>query len=204
MKQGIKEYCDKRCKEFDQISEERLSALAKIAAYIKYREDEPINLLFVCTHNSRRSMLGQIWAKVASRYFNLENVETYSGGTEVTAFHTNAVQALLHIGFDMTVEGDNENAIHNMIFDDIQNASVCFSKLVDDKANPSDNFGTIMTCNHADHNCPTVIGTDIRVSLPYVDPKSSDGTDKQMEACLNTSKEIAREMLYLFFISTEK
>lgn len=201
MKEKIKIYCEKRCKEFDQISDERKSTLAKIAAYVKYKENDPINLLFVCTHNSRRSMFGQIWSKVASRYFGFENVETYSGGTEVTAFHGNIELALLYIGFNMTVEGDNENAIHNLIFDKSTNASVCYSKLIDDSVNPSENFGAIMTCNHADQNCPFVLGSELRVSLPYTDPKSSDGTDKQMETYLKTSKEIATEMLYLFSIS---
>jgi arsenate reductase len=201
MKKVLKEYCDKRCQEFDQLTEERKSAIAKIAAYIKYKENEPINLLFVCTHNSRRSIFGQVWAKVASHYFGFENVETFSGGTEETEFSANAVQALLYTGFDMTVEGESDNAVHNMIFDKPENACTCFSKLVDARINPDENFGTILTCYHADENCPVVDGSELRISLPYVDPKFSDGTDLQIATYLNTSKEIATEMLYLFSIS---
>jgi arsenate reductase (thioredoxin) len=201
MKKALEDFCAKRCEEFDGITEERKLILKKIAAYIKYKEEEPINLLFVCTHNSRRSIFGQVWAKVASHYFGLANVQTYSGGTEVTAFHANAFEALVCTGFDVKVEGDNENAIHFIIFDQLENAAICFSKLVDDTTNPSAQFGAIMTCNHADKNCPFVTGSELRVSLPYVDPKFSDNTDIQMETYLKTSKEIATEMLYLFSIS---
>jgi len=201
MKTVVKEYCEKRCTEFDLIPENRKVELAKISAYIKYKEDDQISLLFVCTHNSRRSMFGQVWAKVASRFFGIENVETYSGGTETTEFNGNAVLALTQVGFDLKVEGGKENPVHHIIFDQLANASVCYSKLVDDKANPSENFGTIMTCNNADQNCQFVNGSELRVSLPYLDPKSSDGTEKQAEAYLNTSKHIATEMLYLFSIS---
>lgn len=177
MKKILKEYCAKRCTEFDFIPENRKVELAKIAAYVRYKEDEPINLLFVCTHNSRRSIFGQIWAKVASRYFSSENIETYSGGTNVTEFNSNAVQTLTNTGFDLKVEGNKENSIHRIIFDQPENAAICYPKLVDDKVYPTENFGTIITCNDADKNCPVVLGSELRVSLPYNDPKSSDGTD---------------------------
>jgi arsenate reductase (thioredoxin) len=204
MKSVIQSFCEQHSQEFDQIPDDRKIVLKKIAAYIKYKENEPIDLLFVCTHNSRRSLFAQIWAKVAAHYYGFSNVETYSAGTVATEFNGNVVYALMHQGFDMWVEGETHNSVHHMIFDSKKNAAVCFSKELDHFINPTESFAAIMTCNDADQNCPFVPGCELRVALPYVDPKSSDGTDIQTETYLKTSIEIAREMLYLFSIAGSK
>jgi arsenate reductase len=198
MKKVIKEFCEAKAKEFHLISDKRKSILVKIAAYINYKEAEPVNLLFVCTHNSRRSTFGQVWAKTAAHFYGITNVETYSGGTEVTAFHPNAINALLLTGFDMSEKGDPSNPKITMIFDKEENAAICFSKVFDDEANPKSNFGALMTCGHADENCPFIAGAELRIPLTYVDPKVSDGTPQMVETYKEISTEIAREMLYLF------
>lgn len=198
MKPILKQYCQKRSEEFALISEERKVILKKIAAYVRYKENDPIQLLFVCTHNSRRSHLGQVWAKTAANFYGLTNVETFSGGTEVTAIHPNITNTLTHTGFDIAVTGDKENAIHHLIFDKADNAAICYSKLYDDEKNPSEGFGAIMTCDHADENCPFIPGAELRIALTYIDPKVSDGTSVQDETYLLRSTEIAREMLFLF------
>jgi arsenate reductase len=203
MKESIQEFCTKRTKEFHLISEERKEILHKISAYIRFKEEEPIALLFVCTHNSRRSMFGQVWAKVAAHYYGFENVETYSGGTEVTALNQNVVTALHHVGFDVKVEGNPINPTISLIFDRLENAVIGFSKTYDDKENPSVNLGAIMTCGHADENCPFIPGAELRIPLTYKDPKISDGTAQEIETYAKRSEEIAREMLYLFHISTK-
>jgi arsenate reductase (thioredoxin) len=72
-----------------------------------------------------------------------------------------------------------------------------FSKVYGDAANPSDGFAAIMVCSEADGACPFVTGADLRVSLPYVDPKVSDGTPEEAAVYLAKSEEIGREMAFL-------
>jgi protein-tyrosine phosphatase/arsenate reductase len=199
MKEEIESYCVERIKEFSLIPEERKVLLGKIAAYINYMrgEDSPIQLMYVCTHNSRRSHFGQIWAAVAADYYGIENVKTYSGGTEATALHGNAIYALLEVGFDLIAEDDSENSKFKILFGNDKH-TVCFSKVYDAPENPTEHFAAIMTCSDAEDNCPFIPGVDLRIATTYEDPKRFDGTDEQSEKYAERCAQIARECLYTF------
>ncbi len=202
MKQSIKKYCERRIEEFDLIPEERKKELNKLAAYVKYKETDPIDLVFICTHNSRRSIFGQVWAKIAAFHFGLTNVETHSAGTEETSIAGNVVYTFMSLGFDLVVEGEEENSRHFFIFDTRQNACVCSSKTLDHYSLPKEEFGAIMTCTSADEACPMVLGAELRVATPFEDPKASDGTSEAQQKYRATSNQIAREMLYVFHKAT--
>ncbi len=185
---------------FDDIPEERKIILSKIATYIqaKYAKNEPINLVYICTHNSRRSHFGQIAAAVAADFYSIVNVNVFSGGTEATAFHPNAIKALTDLGFNIHSEDETvKNPIWNVQFG-VNTGTLCFSKVHDDAANPSKNFAAIMTCSDAEQNCPFILGTDLRIGMTYNDPKASDGTPQQEETYKTRFLQIATEMLYAF------
>ena len=80
---SIKTYCDNLTKEFKTIPDSRKEILEKITQYIKskQKDNKSINLVYICTHNSRRSHFGQIWAHVAASYYKVKNVNTFSGGS---------------------------------------------------------------------------------------------------------------------------
>ena len=63
------------------VSEERKEVLQPLADYIqnKVNANEEIRLNFICTHNSRRSHLSQIWAQTMAFQFEIKNVFCYSG-----------------------------------------------------------------------------------------------------------------------------
>lgn len=185
---------------FDEIPQERKAILAKIAAYIqtKYDKNEPIQLVYICTHNSRRSHFGQIAAAVAADFYSIDNLHTFSGGTEATAFHPNAINALRGLGFDIhSADETVKNPIWQVQFG-AQASTTCFSKVYDDVANPSKNFAAIMTCSDAEQNCPFILGTDLRIGTTYNDPKASDDTPQQDETYKTRFLQIATEMLYAF------
>lgn len=185
---------------FDEIPEERKAILSKITAYMqsKYDKNDPINLVYICTHNSRRSHFGQVAAAVAADFYCIDNVHTFSGGTEATAFHPNAINALRGLGFDIHTEDETvKNPIWNVQFG-VQAGTTCFSKVYDDAANPSKNFAAIMTCSDAEQNCPFIVGTDLRIGTTYNDPKASDSTPQQDETYKTRFLQIATEMLYAF------
>ncbi|ABG58786.1 protein-tyrosine-phosphatase [Cytophaga hutchinsonii] len=196
----IEQYILEAVKSFDTISEERKSVLKKISAYVqkKVSEGKAAELIYICTHNSRRSHLGQIWAKVAATYYGFNNVETYSGGTEATAFNPNAIKAIETIGFTVTNEDGKPNAVYSVQFGDAKIVIECFSKKYDDKANPKQGFCAVMTCTEADGACPYIDGAEVRVSTPYNDPKAFDETPHQDAKYLERSKQIATECLYVF------
>jgi arsenate reductase (thioredoxin) len=180
---------------------ERRKQLDKLALFVeaKRRAGETAQLTFICTHNSRRSHLSQLWAAVAAAHHGIEGVQTFSGGTEVTAFNRRAVEALRRAGFEITA-GDEEadNPRYAVTFAKAGPKLEAFSKKYADPPNPSENYAAIMTCSDADKNCPVVDGAALRVPIPYVDPKVSDGTEDETATYDERTKQIAVEMFYLF------
>lgn len=191
--------CAQLIAEFDLIPADRKVLLLKISEYIQRKVDAdlPINLMYVCTHNSRRSHFGQIWAAVAANYYNIGNVHTYSAGTEATAFHPNAITALREQGFIVVQENDALNPIYTVKFGAPTDYVTCFSKTVQDDINPKADFAAIMTCSDAEENCPIIPGAELRIGTTYEDPKAFDGTDLQSEKYIERSEQIARECLYV-------
>ncbi len=176
----------------------RKKKLKQLAEYViqQQKEGETARLTFICTHNSRRSHLCQIWAATAAYYFGLSQVETYSGGTEATAFNPNAVRAVERAGFRVESPG-GENPQYRIYFAEDEPPLVCFSKTFDDPYNPKEEFAAIMTCTDADQRCPTVPGASVRISIPYVDPKEADGTPQESRVYDERCLQIATEMFYL-------
>lgn len=177
---------------------QRKQLLHDLARYIRicvHRKKE-CSLTFICTHNSRRSHLCQVWAAVAAHQAGLKPVLTYSGGTEATAFDSRAVGALERAGFHIENPG-GANPHYRVSFDEKEPPLLCFSKTFDDPSNPSGNFAAIMTCTEADANCPFVPGAVFRVSLPYQDPKEADGSPRESSVYDERCRQIAGEMFCL-------
>lgn len=195
----IKLHCDSLVELFPTIPQARKNTLSKIGEYIQSKKDQqlPVNLVYICTHNSRRSHFGQIWSAVAASYYGLSDIQTFSGGTEASAFHVNAIQALKETGFVITTEEQSDNPKYLVRFGDDGSCS-CFSKMYDDTVNPKEKFAAIMTCSDAEENCPFIPGVELRIGTTYDDPKAFDGTPQEAEKYLERSKQIALETLYAF------
>ncbi len=196
----VSRYIAQRKAEFDQISQTRRDELQPIADYTRRRLDEgkPARLTFICTHNSRRSHLSQIWARIAADVYGLQGIETYSGGTEATAFNPRAVATLKRSGMRITTDDASvDNPVYCVQYSDDSPPQVCFSKVFDQPPNPVKEYCAIMTCSQADEACPVVIGCDLRAPVRYEDPKIADGTPEESMAYDERSRQICREMLFL-------
>ncbi len=199
MFRNIHDYCTSLTRQFGIIPSHRQALLLELSDYIATQIvlKKDINLLFVCTHNSRRSHFGQIWAAVAADFFYVASISTFSGGTESTCFNENAIAALRLLGFDINATADINNPVYHVIFGENQ-IITCFSKRYDDSVNPYANFAAIMTCSDAEQNCPVIFGADKRIGICYDDPKAFDNTPMQEEAYHARSEQIALEMLFVF------
>lgn len=186
--------------ESDNIPPERRAALEKISRWIRQRMDEgkPAALMFICTHNSRRSQLAQVWAQTAATYFGLKGITTYSGGVEVTACNPRTVAALVRAGFAVTnTAPQSQNPIYHVEYSATAPAVELFSKNYSAPTNPQSDFAAIMTCDHADQNCPRVKGCAMRAPLHYEDPKVADGSPIESETYDVRSRQIAQEMFFV-------
>jgi len=182
------------------VSIERQAVLQPLADYIqnKINLQEEIRLNFICTHNSRRSHLSQIWAQTMAFHFQIQNVFCYSGGTEATAMFTKVAETLTNQGFKIQKISDTSNPVYAVKFDENQHPIICFSKTYFDDFNPKTNFSAIMTCNNADEGCPMVFGAESRFPIKYDDPKAFDGTELMNEKYVERTLQIASEMYFVF------
>ena len=193
MFESVKKYCEDRIEEFDQIPKVRKEELKRVSKYIKTHENA--QLIFVCTHNSRRSHFAQVWAGISASYYGLVSTHYYSAGTESTAFNPNAIEALVRAGLRVERSEHTENPDYFLDFGG-ENSIKCFSKTINHESLPKSNFAAIMTCDHAEENCPFLPGADLRISLTYEDPKISDGTSRVEEIYDERCAQIAREVFY--------
>ncbi|MFM7037233.1 MAG: protein-tyrosine-phosphatase [Planctomycetaceae bacterium] len=182
------------------IPEDRLESLREVAGWISSRlaAHQPAMLVFICTHNSRRSHFSQIWADIAARYYRLNSVQTFSGGTEVTAMNPRVADSLRRSGLRVNVENPQDSNPRYLVqFAAEQPPLICFSKIHNQPPNPDRDFCAVMTCGHADEACPLVPGCTLRSPVRYTDPKVSDGTPHEAATYDARSSQICREMIYM-------
>ncbi|MEM1185144.1 MAG: protein-tyrosine-phosphatase [Planctomycetota bacterium] len=193
-------YLAKRATEFDQIPEERKVRLERLAGYVKEKtlSSDDLRMIFVCTHNSRRSHMSQLWAAASAKLHGID-IESYSGGTEDTAFNPRAVASLRRAGFEIIKTTEARNPLYHVsMSDDPADTLTCWSKSYDNPPNPKDKFAAVMVCSDADESCPAVFGEDFHLALPFVDPKVSDNTPAEAATYDERCAQIAREFLYVF------
>lgn len=188
------------------ISNERIMQLDQLAAAIENLEKstKEVKLNFICTHNSRRSHLSQVWAQTLAHYYKLDRVTCFSGGTEATAVFPAVLETLTDVGFGVEKQNDLANPKYHILYSDIETPIVAFSKCIDDAHNPVKDFIAVMTCTQADEACPAVRGASYRIALPFEDPKAFDAAPNKMEKYAERSTQIATELKYVFSTLSKK
>lgn len=196
----IGKYVEARIAEFERIPDDRKRDLKLIAQYVSssINDKQPARLVFICTHNSRRSQWAQVWASTAAAHYGVSGVETFSGGTEATAFNVWAVDALRRAGFQISRQLSPENPHYSVRYRNNGPVLDCFSKIYNHAANPTAEFCAVLTCSQADKACPLVKGAAVRIALPFEDPKTYDDTPEETARYDERCRQIAREMLFVF------
>lgn len=186
--------------DFESIVVERITTLQPLIDFIqtKVTNQQQIKLNFICTHNSRRSHLAQVWAQTAAAYYNIKNVVCYSGGTEATALFPAVAGTFAQSGFLIKSISKDKNSIYIIKYSENEHPIIGFSKTYDDDFNPKSEFAAVLTCSQADEGCPFIAGAEIRISLAYEDPKIHDNTPQQAEKYKERSSQIATELFYIF------
>jgi len=185
--------------EMNKLPDERKEVLEEIAHDVsdQIKAGRHAQLIYICTHNSRRSHMAQLWAQTAASYYGIDHVSTFSGGTEATEFNHRAAAALRRVGFSVVGNPKEENPVYLIQYSDEHPPMEAFSKLYNEGGNPTDEFIALMCCSAADMECPVVAGADSRYAIHYVDPKESDDTSDEVSSYDSRCREIAHEMFYL-------
>ncbi|MBK8622254.1 MAG: protein-tyrosine-phosphatase [Saprospiraceae bacterium] len=182
------------------IPRERKEILSPLIQYIKNKltKNEDVRLNFICTHNSRRSHLSQIWAQTMAYHFGIHKVTCYSGGTESTAMFPKIAETLVNQGFEILKLSETNNPVYAVKFAATEHPVICFSKEYNHPFNPSSGYAAVVTCNSADEACPTVFGADARFPVKYDDPKAFDNTNLMDVKYTERSLQIGEEMWFVF------
>lgn len=185
---------------FESISEERKSLSQPLIDFIQRKHDaqQEVRLNLICTHNSRRSHLSQVWAQTAAAHYGIKNVCCYSGGTEATALFPVVAETLKQSGFKIQIIAEGNNPVYAIKYANNEPAIIGFSKTYDDDFNPKSEFAAVMTCSQADGGCPFISGAEKRIPITFEDPKAFDNTPLQNEKYQERSLQIATEMFYIF------
>lgn len=185
---------------YEHIPAERKEILNQLITYIRLKKSigETVRLNFICTHNSRRSHLSQIWAQTMAYHYSIDNVYCYSGGTEATAMFPKVAETLTNQGFVILNLSDFPNPVYGVKYDQNEHPIICFSKEYNHAFNPQAGYAAIVTCNSADEACPVVLGAEARFPIKYDDPKAFDGTDLMDAKYAERSLQIGAEMAYVF------
>ena len=186
--------------KYQDISDERKDILQVLIDQIQssVNAGDKVNLNFICTHNSRRSHLSQVWAQTMAAYFDIPEVYCYSGGTEATAIYPQVIETLTMSGFQIRQLSTGTNPVYAIKFADNLPAIIGFSKKHDDTFNPKSDIVAIMTCAHADENCPFIPAAKQRIPIRYEDPKKFDETPLKAKMYEERSRQISVEMSYIF------
>lgn len=184
----------------ETISKERKIILQELIEFIqtKVTHDQEIRINFICTHNSRRSHLSQVWAQTLAYHFGIKNVFCYSGGTESTALFPMVSETLKKSGFKVQKLSTEANPLYSIKYAENEHPIIGFSKKMDDAFNPKSQFAAIMTCDSANEACPIVQGAEKRIPITYEDPKAFDSTPIQLEKYMERSQQIGTELFYVF------
>lgn len=184
----------------ETISNERKADLKPLIEFIQAKLDnnQKIRINFICTHNSRRSHLSQVWAQTLAHIFKIKHVSCYSGGTENTALFPMVAKTLENSGFEVKTLSSGKNPVYSIKYAENEHPIIGFSKKMDDSFNPKSNFAAVMTCDSANEACPFVPGAEKRIPITYEDPKIFDSTPQQAEKYNERSLQIATELFYVF------
>jgi len=186
--------------DVNSLSNERKEIVQPLLDYIqeKVTKNKEVRLNFICTHNSRRSHLSQVWAQTMAYHFGIDNVFCYSAGTESTALFPMVVETFQETGFKIITIAEGNNPIYSIKYAQNEHPIIGFSKTLDNEFNPKSEFAAIMTCSQADEGCPYIAGAEKRIPITYEDPKKFDNTPQQASKYNERSMQIATELFYVF------
>lgn len=200
----VRQHADLLTTQFDLIEETQRKVMEPFVAWLvaNYHADKPTTIIVICTHNTRRSMLGATMGNVAAAYYGLPNIRFFSGGTDPRAFNPRTIATLREIGIDIT-KTDREaprgstfelNPIYQVAWGK-ELETLEFSKKYTDMHNPQEKFAAILACSEADAACPKVSGAALRIPVPYLDPKAYDDAPIEAAKYAERRDDVGRFML---------
>ena len=126
-------------------------------------------VLFLCTHNSARSQMGE----ALLRQFGSDRFDAFSAGTEATHVRPLAIKAMLELGVD--ISGQESKALDRYL------------------GQPFD--AVITVCDDANETCPVFLGAKKRLHWSFPDPSQATGSEDEQLAVYRQVRDAIRERI---------
>ncbi len=160
-------------------NQKRKKRLDNIASVINENLNKTRSIVFLCTHNSRRSQICEVWGKVFAEIYR-KKININSAGAFKTVVHSQVYESIVKCG--LVVDNKKE------IFFDKKKFKLN-SKTIDSLT--MKNFIAVMTCSNAEKSCPNDPRSIRNIKMFFNDPRIYDETDKMSREYLNTTTYIA-------------
>jgi hypothetical protein len=207
----VRAHADFLTTTFDMIGADHRQAGQTLADWIasNYRPGQPLNVVVVCTGNTRRSILAATTGNIAASYYGMPEVRFYCGGTSPTALNARALKTLREMGVEIDPLGkeagrgepNTANPMYRVRWGSPSDSrgpameAVEFSKHYTDSSNPQQGFAGLTVCAEADVECPVVKGSALRISMHYLDPKIYDDGAYESAKYAERRDDMGRSML---------
>ena len=134
------------------------------------------NIVFICTHNSRRSQFCEIWGNVFSKIYN-KKLNVYSAGLKKTSVYKGVIFSLSRTGLKISGDGkvkyeENEINLTSKTLDDIKEQK----------------FIGVMTCSNAEKSCPIDQRSIKNINMFYKDPKDFEAYTEAVVNSVETAR----------------
>lgn len=123
-------------------------------------------VLFLCTHNSARSQMGE----GLLRQFGSDRFDAFSAGTEATHVRPLAIKAMLELGVD--ISGQESKTLERYLNE------------------PFDKVITV--CDQANEACPVFFGARERLHWSFPDPSQATGSEDEQLAVYRPVRDAIR------------
>lgn len=196
----LKDYINIIEKTENSIDTERKNELLEISKYIsdKAKNNKEFYPVFICTHNSRRSIFCEVWFWLATKYYNKTNLLPLSAGVDINTINPRTIEALRRAGFDIYKNDKiNLNPPYAIILNPKKEVLLINSKKYEFPMVFDKNYCEIMVCSDKEMTCPVFERKSKRFSIPYTDLRTSDNSSTEQKDYDARCKQIAAEMFFI-------
>jgi ArsR family transcriptional regulator, arsenate/arsenite/antimonite-responsive transcriptional repressor / arsenate reductase (thioredoxin) len=140
--------------------------------------EEPLRILFLCTHNSARSQM----AEGLARHLGNGRVEAFSAGTEATFIKPEAIEAMRQRGID--ISGQESELLTTYLDED---------------------FDYVITvCDAARESCPFFPGGKRQIHWSFADPSDVEDPTQRQAAFNRTARELGNRIQFLIMLAARQ
>lgn len=201
MNPGLQRIVAELTREFDQISSLRRAELIRAAQLFQETKvaGRTLNLLFLSKDDGVLGPLAQVWSWLALNYYCISDFSCQCAGLSAAGLHPETIKTMERAHFSATCLTLGSNPVYRVGVGEKAPTIACYSKRLDDPR-LRDQFAVVISLEADVEPLPIPSSPNAsRLLLPFEDPRQGGGEQVVEKAFDEVSKQIARELFFLFY-----